>query len=366
MVLDTHSVADPIEPLYDARIRGAALVATAAGLRAHLHAGCWVSPCAGSPARLMVAFPKEFEGAEIVTRGQAFAVSLVAREQADWLAAFLGGNHRIDAGNEALFLRTDSGIPVLAGGVAYFSCRLTRTVDLGDFLLAIGDVVAAEALHPGSPNLTVNEIVAQEDPRGSLEPRLPFHGFDYDPARLPPAPTHAGPVSAQRFEQVYAHREWGIFFVSTALSGRGHFHVGCWMMQVSHAPPRMAVAFKNSWEGATLVRAGAPFVMTLLAVDQAPLLRQFAASRQDPAQLAGELQAEGDGLFSLRHGVCKFRCRPESLEELGDDVVAIGPVDAAEWIRPRAPNMTDRVAWAAAGAHWVDPVEGFALPASSG
>lgn len=64
--MDTQSWRDPVEPLYDARMRGAAVIATAAGDRVHLHGGCWVSPCASAPPRLMVAFPKEFEGAEIV------------------------------------------------------------------------------------------------------------------------------------------------------------------------------------------------------------------------------------------------------------------------------------------------------------
>lgn len=363
--MDTHSLADPVEPLYDARIRGAVMVGTADGMRAHLHGGCWIAPCAGSPPRLMAAFPKEFEGARIVERGRAFTVSLQAREDAAWMDAFFKGDHAIRDDRRELFLRSGTGCPVPARSVAYFDCRLREAVDLGDFLLAIGDVSAAEVLHPEYRNLTVNEIIARRDPRGSAQARLPFDGFDYDLSRLAPAP--GGPLTPQSFEEVYAHRAWGLLFVSTARAGRGHFHIGCWMMQVSHQPPRMAIAFRKTWEGTAWAESGAPFAMTLLAQDQAPLVEAFAAGAQSAQALGGDLEPLGEGLYTLRRGVAWFRCQAESARDVGDFTLIVAPVLDCAWIRRDAANLADGDIAGRFPGPWRDPVRGFALaPANPG
>lgn len=361
--MDTQSRFDPVEPLYDARIRGAALIGTAAGRRVHLHAGCWVAPCASEPPRLMVAFPKEFEGAEIVARGGAFTVSLTSTQEAEWLDAFFQGDQAIGDDRRHLFLRSSTGCPVPGSSVAYFDCRLRQSVDLGDFLLAIWDVVSAEVLNPGYRNLTVNELVARRDPRGSQEARLPFEGFDCDLTRLAPAP--GGPVSAERFAEIYARRAWGLFFVSTAQGGRGHFHMGCWMMQVSHDPPRMAIAMKKGWEGTDWVASGAPFAMTLIADDQGDLVRAFTGGARSADALAKELEPLGDGLFALSSGIAWFRCQPESVHDVGDARLCIGRVDRSGWIRPDRVNLTDQGASGLVDS-WREIGQGFPLPTGTG
>ncbi len=356
--LDTHSLEDPIEPLYDARIRGAAVIGTAVGGRVHLHGGCWVSPCAGDPPQLMVAFPKEFEGARLVRQAGALSVSLLATDDAGWLGRFFQGEQAIRPESEARFLRSSTGCPVLAGAVAYFDCHLVQALDLGDFLLAVGDVVAGDVLHPERRNLTVNEIIAERDPRGTDDATLPFEGFDFDMGRLAAAP--GGPVSPHRFQQLYAHRAWGLFFVSAAQGGRGHFHIGGSMMQTSHEPPRMAIALRKTWEGSAWISSGAPFAMTLIADDQIGLVRRFAAGAQSAAALAGDRRPLGDGLFTLRQGIAWFRCRPEMVRDVGDCFLVVAPVEQSEWLRQDATNLTD------AGLAWILPVSreseaGFSL-----
>lgn len=358
--MDTQSWRDPVEPLYDARVRGAAVIATAAGDRVHLHGGCWVSPCASAPARLMVAFPKEFEGAEIVRKGKAFSVSFAARDQTPWLEAFFAGDQAITRANQHLFFRSETGCPVLSESVAYLDCSLSDAIDLGDFLLAIGDVVSGGVLRAGAPNLTVNEMITAADPRGEKEAALPFHGFDFDLSCLPPAP--GGPLRADDFEAIYAHRAWGLFFVSTAGEGRGHVHFGSWMMQTSHAPPRMAVAFKHTWEGTRWVKEGAPFAMTLVSSDQIPQVRRVAAG-EGAGALSGDLEQVDGGLFRLKEGVAWFRCTPSSLHEVGDFTLAVGGVDAWDWIRKEATNMTDQEARGAVGGPWCGSDAGFDLKA---
>jgi|GEM_PF-3024923 len=356
--MDTGSSADPVEELYDARIRGAAVIGTADGQRVHLHGGCWLAPVGDDPPRLMVAFPKEFEGADIVTSSGIFAVGITAAERPAVLGALFEGRPPVTDASRHLFLRTPNGAVVPASSVAYFDLRLTRSVDMGDFLLAIGDVTGAAVLNPSYRNLTVNEIIADADPRGEKEALLPFQGFDYDLSRLALAPSEAvGPV---RFEDIYARRAWGMFFVSVAHQGRAHHHLGSWMVQVSHAPARMAVAFRKSWEAAAWVEAGAPLAMTLVARDQEDVVRALADAPEDPSRLRGDLMLLGDGLSVLESGVAYFVCRPESTLDLGEVVLAIATVEEYSWLRREAANLTDADA-AAIAAAWTEPERGFPL-----
>jgi len=357
--LDTRSKDDPVEHLYDARIRGAAVIGTAAGRRVHLHGGCWVAPVGDHPPRLMVAFPKEFEGAEIVRSSGAFAVALTAAERPGALGALYEGQPPITDATRHLFLRTPGGSVVPTSSVACFDLSLARALDLGDFLLAVGDVTGAAVLNPDFRNLTVNEIIAQADPRGERESRLPFRGFDYDLSLLAQAPVEA--VTPERFEAIYARRPWGLFFVSTALGGRGHHHLGCWIMQTSHEPPRMAVAFKKNWESAQWIRQGAPFAMTLVADDQADILSAVAHFPDDPRRLRGKLAPLGEGLFALRDGVASFVARPTTTLDIGEAILAVADVEGFEWLRPGAKNVTHVEAGAMVGLGWREPEAGFPL-----
>lgn len=315
----------------------------------------------------MVAFPKEFEGAELVQRGRKFSVSVVSRQQRAWHDEFFAGGNIITDDNQRNFLRTPSGCPVLTNAVAYFDCRLTESVDLGDFFLAIGDVGVAWPLRSSAGNLTVNEIIADHDPRIDRTAQLPFGGFDFDVMKLREAPGfRSGPPTAEQFEEVYQLREWGLFFVSTADAVRGHFHIGSWMIQISHRPPRMAVAFKKTWEGSPWIRDGRPFVMTLLAQDQVDLAIQFVGGRQNPEDFPRDaLEMVGAGLYRLKQGICWFFCQPESIQDVGDHWLAVGAVDDYGWMRPDAMNLTDQQLSEALPGRRVEPIVGFDVKASS-
>lgn len=357
--MDTGSRLDAVEELYDARIRGAAVIGTAAGERVHLHGGCWIAPAGDDPPRLMVAFPKEFEGADIVKASGVFAVGLSAAERPAALGVLFDGKPPISDASRHLFLRTPNGAVVPASSVAYFDLRLATCLDLGDFLLAVGDVTGAAVLNPAYRNLTVNEIIAQADPRGEKEAYLPFKGFDFDLSRLAAAPGE--PVKGNRFEEAYGRREWGLFFVSIARGGRAHHHIGCWMMQTSHAPPRMAVVFRKAWESAAWVQDGVPFALTLVATDQKEVVRAMASSPDDPSQLRGELRRLDGGLVTLKRGIAFFVCRPETTVDLGDAVLVVATVEEFSWLRQDATNLTTAGAGAMTGATWRESEVGFPL-----
>lgn len=292
---------------------------------------------------MMVAFPKEFEGARIVAEGRAFAVSVVARSKRAWHDAFFAGGQRITANNQALFRRAPSGSPVLTEAVAYIDCRVRDVVDLGDFVLALGEVDAAEALHADESNLTVNEIIAQHDPRIDQNALLPFEGFDFDLGRLQAAPIApgGGAPSAEKFRGVYGLRQWGLFFVTAPTSGGGHIHVGGHMIQTSHQPPRMAVAFKKAWPVAAHIRDREPFAMTLASTSQ---IGEAMLLQQGPVPLTAMptklVTTEADGAVSLAGGICWFLCHPEAVHEAGDSWLAIAKVENYRWLDANARNLT--------------------------
>lgn len=336
--MDTRSHADPVEQVYDARIRGVCLISTRAGRRMHLHGGCWVTAAAHHPARLLVAFPKEFEGADLVRQGGDFAVSLVATDQGDLNDALFGGRHSLDALGRERFLQAPSGCPVLAGGVGYFDCHLAETVDFPDFLLAVGDVRAAAALHPAKANLTVNEIQRQAAQHPGPV-RLPLRGFEDTGPALPAAPVQGG--DGATLEAVYGLRRWGLFLVAARAGGVEHLHVGCWVIQCSHEPPRMLVCVDRHLPSADLIRQSGRFALSLLAEDQRPLALRVRGGIVSPAELGdARFTRQGDDPPILADAVAHFVCGVEGEFNGGADFAGFhGPVTAFGWGRRQAPQL---------------------------
>ncbi len=348
--MDTRSRQDPVEQVYDARIRGVCLIGTRAGTRQHLHGGCWVTPTAHRPPRLAVSFPKEFEGAAIVRRGGAFAVSLVAEDERELNDALFSGRHSLDALGRGRFLRATSGCPVLAGAVGYFDCRLAEAVEFPDFLLAVGDVRAAAVLHPERRNLTVNEIQR----RGVPEPAaavLPLKGFDDLGPELPDAPVQGGDPAI--VEAVYARRRWGLFLAAARAGNAERVEVCGWAVQCSHEPPRMLACLGRGGAAADLVRRHGRFSLSLLGEDQLPLALRVRGGAGAPADLDGaRWRREGEDPPFLEDAVAHFTCAVEG--EIGGDTDFAGfhgPVVGFGWGRREAAQLrTDQLAAGEAGA----------------
>ena len=318
----------------------------------HLHGGCWVAPAAQHPPRLLVAFPKEFEGADIVRAGGSFAVSLMAEDQGDLNGALFAGRHSLDALGRERFLQAPSGCPVLADGVGYFDCRLAEAVDFGDFLLAVGDVQAAALLHPDKTNLTVNEI--QRRAPGQPGPvRLPLRGFDDAGPVLARAPVQG--ADAATLDAVYAGRRWGLFLIAARSGAVEHLHVGGWAIQCSHLPPRMLVCVDRRLPAVDLIRASGRFALSLLAEDQLPLALALHTGNAGPAALAGALFLRA-GLDPpvLEDAVAHFVCQVEGeFDTAGDHAGFHGPVTRFAWGRRHAPQL--RADQLTAGTSPLDP-----------
>ncbi|MDC3417631.1 flavin reductase family protein [Aquibacillus salsiterrae] len=175
--IDTKSKFDPVEEVYNKRLRGGFFIATTDGERTHFHNGCWVTQCSHEPPQMLVCFPKEMEGADIVRRGGVFALSMTAEDQEDLMDRFFKGDQDIKSMGEDEFIYKETGCPILKNSQAYFDCKVTNIVETSDFLLVIGDVLSAEILHPEKKSLTVNHLMEREGgvPEDAI---VPINGFN--------------------------------------------------------------------------------------------------------------------------------------------------------------------------------------------
>lgn len=177
--MDSKQQYDPYSPIYNLRSRGVFLVSTTDGQRGHFHFGCWTTQCSHEPPRMLTAFPKEYEGTDIMLRSGVFGLSMVAADQEELHDHFFSGKQSIrDIGEDKIFT-AETGSPLLKEAVAYFDCRVVQTIDNGDFVLAIGDIVKGEALHPEKPTLNVEYLSRQRKSNYMIGPlTLPHQGFD--------------------------------------------------------------------------------------------------------------------------------------------------------------------------------------------
>jgi flavin reductase (DIM6/NTAB) family NADH-FMN oxidoreductase RutF len=177
--MDSKQQFDPFHAVYHLRSRGVFFISTTDGKRTHFHFGCWVSQCSHEPPRMLACFPREYEGAEIMQRGGVFALSMVAADQEELHDHFFSGDQSVQSLGEDKFMYGETGCPILKDSVAYHDCKVTQTIDLGDFVIAIGDIVNAEALHPEKENLNVRYLAHDRTTSYAKGPMVfPRVGFD--------------------------------------------------------------------------------------------------------------------------------------------------------------------------------------------
>lgn len=331
---------DAPDAILDSRPRGLWLLATvAAGGRAsHRYATADVTVCAYDPPRLAVVFPTTVDGARFVRQGEAFALSLVAADQAQPLLAPGGLS---DASG---WLRAASGCPVLADAVGYLDCRLQSAVDLGDSLLAIGDLKAGGLLQRGKAALTAAAFARMRGAEGAAAG--PEWTADDDGARLAPA-LPGGPPDRELLDSVLARAHTGLALATTGDGQAIGLQVTAWTAACPGTPRGILCGFDRSGDAAGLLRRGGVFALSLLATDQLPLvLGLFGDGARDGA--AGgplddlALRFARTGCPILETAVAYLDCAVERLLEPGTDaLLAVGRILEGGWLRPYKRQLTD-------------------------
>lgn len=258
--MDSGSGSDPVEKIYDQRIRGVGVIMVQAERQWHAHAGCWFMLASLAPPTLMVAVPHEFAAATLIPEAGRFTVSLAAEDQMGVIDQFFAGLATPDAFSPGTLVTAPSGQPALGQSPGVFDCALAGRWDLGDFLLVAGVVQAAGGERPQAGNLTVNAIQA----RTKVPPRtvLPRAALPV-PSAPPPAVSLTEPTEA-----VYARRRFGPL---TALAGSGGpvaRRASRAAVQVSHQPPRFLWAAPEADPLSSALREGASWSLSLADSDE--------------------------------------------------------------------------------------------------
>ena len=260
--LDSRSRADPVEQVYDHRIRGVGVIMVQAERRMHVHAGCWFMLASLAPPTLMVAIPHEFAAATLIPESGRFTVSLAAEDHMRVVDQFFAGLSTPDQFADGTLVTAPSGQPALGGSPGIFDCAVAGRWDLGDFLLVAGVVQAAGAERPNRPNLTVNAIQARTDaPPKVVLPRsaLPV------PAAVPPSVALNEAAGA-----VYARRRFGPMLMAAGSPGAVAQGTTRAAVQVSHDPPRFLWSMPENDALTAALTSGGGWSLTVADGDGEP------------------------------------------------------------------------------------------------
>ncbi|MCL4268456.1 MAG: flavin reductase family protein [Anaerolineales bacterium] len=104
------------------------------------------------PALITISLQQNSRTHELISKSQAFGVTILSNEQAVISNIFAG---RVpEASNRFANLQTETlvtGSPLIVGGLAWLDCRVIETFDAGMNMLFIAEVVAARSMDAGEP-----------------------------------------------------------------------------------------------------------------------------------------------------------------------------------------------------------------------
>uniref|UniRef100_A0A7C3Z341 Flavin reductase n=1 Tax=Desulfobacca acetoxidans TaxID=60893 RepID=A0A7C3Z341_9BACT len=143
---------------FKALVHGVYLITTRLGDRINGMTASWVSQVSLNPLLLVVSIAPARYSHDLIKESGVFAVNVLTPEQIDLGKRFgFASGRRVDkfAGLEYITAVTRS--PILPQAYAYFDMNLVNTFPAGDHTLFVGEVVAAEILHPESHPLVFSK-----------------------------------------------------------------------------------------------------------------------------------------------------------------------------------------------------------------
>lgn len=261
-LLDSRSRMDPVEQVYDHRIRGVGVIMVQVDRRMHAHAGCWFMLASLTPPTLMVAIPNEFAARALIPESGRFTVSLAAEDQVGVVDQFFSGLTAADEFAPGTLVTAPSGQPALGGSPGVFDCAVAGHWDLGDFLLVAGGIQAAGGERPHCVNLTVNAIQARTG--GSPNVVLPRQALAAPSTSPPPVALN------EAADTVYARRRFGPMLLAAGSPGAAAQGTTRAAVQVSHDPPRFLWSLPEHDALTAALTSGGGWSLTLTEGDRDP------------------------------------------------------------------------------------------------
>lgn len=113
----------------------------------------WATQVSFAPPLVAVSMERESRTRAIIMRTGVFALCVYAAEQRE-LAGLLG-RHSAKVPDKFATVAWEpgsaTGCPLIAGTLGALECRLVNTVEAGDSVLVVAEVIAAHALRDGEP-----------------------------------------------------------------------------------------------------------------------------------------------------------------------------------------------------------------------
>ncbi len=113
----------------------------------------WATQVSFAPPLIVVSMERESRTRAMVIRTGMFALCVYAAEQRE-LAGLLG-RHSAKSPNKFASVAWEpgsaTGCPLIAGTLGALECRVRETMDAGDSVLVLAEVIAAHILRDGAP-----------------------------------------------------------------------------------------------------------------------------------------------------------------------------------------------------------------------
>jgi len=133
---------------------GVTVVTTAVDDRYHGFTANAVSSVSLEPLLLLVCVDKRAHACRELERAQIFGVSVLAAGQTEISNVFAKSAPPAERSLRGVPFRLgETGVPLLAGSLAWLECRVHERIDAGDHTIVLGKVVAGAAGEPEPPLL---------------------------------------------------------------------------------------------------------------------------------------------------------------------------------------------------------------------
>ncbi|MDR7521666.1 MAG: flavin reductase family protein [Armatimonadota bacterium] len=131
---------------------GLYVVGTHRGEEKHAVMVNWLTQASFDPPLVVLALMKEALSTEMVAETGQFSVNIPAADQAAFAKTFI--RRRPREGNRLggyEFYTKSTGAPIFTDALAFFECRVVATVDRGDHLIFVAEVIDAGVHREGDP-----------------------------------------------------------------------------------------------------------------------------------------------------------------------------------------------------------------------
>ncbi len=150
------------------------------GARENGQIATWIMPATlvpDAPRVVAVLSPMNMTH-ELIARSGRFVLNMLSVDQSEFVPLFgLVSGREIDKLHDMLLDRTSSGLPVLPGTCGWAECVIAASIDAGDRMVYVADIVEQQA-YPGMRPLRKREAFARqsEDIRALLERKHTLDG----------------------------------------------------------------------------------------------------------------------------------------------------------------------------------------------